>query len=323
MHKANTALLPKLLLVGVASATLAIGASAAVSASTGTTEPTDDTTAHTEAEHTMDTTAGSLAVDGSAEASSPEAEAFCTAEVAAEAAFFSEDPAQIGPAVEALTAAAPADAAPLVEALLANAESQESPEFAEAYDALIEYMKANCGFAELGVAASEYAFGGVPTELPAGPIIVSIENIGQELHVFEVARINDDVTLSTEELLALPEEEAFTMITMVGGAFAAPGTTGHSVMDLTPGRYIAVCPIPQGLTPEVEAQFAETEGSAPEGSAPAGSAPATEPAGTEPAGSVPAGSVPAGSVPAGSVPGGPSLGPPHFTLGMFQEFTVS
>jgi hypothetical protein len=254
--------------------------------------------------HSMEPAPASLAVDGSAEASSPEAEAFCTAEVAAEAAFASEDPAQIGPAVEALTGAAPADAAPLVEAVLANAENQESPEFAEAYSALIEYMKANCGFAELGVAASDYAFGGVPTELPAGPIIVSIENIGQELHVFEVARINDDVTLSTEELFALPEEEVFTMITMVGGAFAAPGSTGHTVMDLTPGRYIAVCPIPQGLTPEVEAQLAESEGSAPEGSAPS----ATDTAGTEPA---------------GSVPGGPSLGPPHFTLGMFQEFTVS
>ena len=55
MNTADTSKLSKLLLVGVASATLAIGASAAVSASTGTTEPADDMTAHTEAEHTMDT----------------------------------------------------------------------------------------------------------------------------------------------------------------------------------------------------------------------------------------------------------------------------
>ena len=72
--------------------------------------------------------------------------------------------------------------------------------------------------------------------------------------------MNDDVTLTTEELLQLPEEEVFTMITMVGSANAAPGTTGHGVMDLTPGRYVAVCPIPQGLTPEVEAQFAAGRG---------------------------------------------------------------
>ena len=145
--------------------------------------------------------------------------------------------------------------------------------------------------------------------MPAGPIIVSLENIGQELHVFEVVRVNDDVTLTTDELLQLPEEEVFTMITMVGSAFAAPGTTGNGVMDLTPGRYLAVCPIPQGLTPEVEAQFAEAEGSVPEGSAPVGSEPVA--------------SGPAGSAPAGSAPAGPELGPPHFTLGMVHEFTVA
>ncbi len=244
MNKAVTHPFQKLLLVGIASATLAIGASTAVSASTGTTEPADDMTAHTEAEHTMESAPAALAVDGSAEASSPEAEAFCTAEVAVEAAVNSEDPAAMGPALEAATAAAgPADAAPLLEAVVANFENPDSPEFAEAYGALIDYMKANCGFAELGVVASEYAFGGVPAELPAGPIIVSFENIGQEIHVFEVARINDDVTLSTDELLALPEEEVFTMITLVGGAFAVcRGRTGNTVMDLTPGRYIAVCP---------------------------------------------------------------------------------
>ena len=110
MNKAVTHPFQKLLLVGVASATLAIGASTAVSASTGTTEPADDMTAHTEAEHTMESAPAALAVDGSAEASSPEAEAFCTAEVAVEAAVNSEDPAAMGPALEAATAAAgPAD----------------------------------------------------------------------------------------------------------------------------------------------------------------------------------------------------------------------
>ena len=148
-----------------------------------------------------------------------------------------------------------------------------------------------------------------------------------------MARINDDVTLSTDELLALPEEEVFTMITMVGGAFAAPGTTGNTVMDLTPGRYVAVCPIPQGMTPEIAAQIRGSGG----GSAPAGSAPTARPRrigredrrrralitrhggghqagdGTEPAGSAPS---------QGSAPGGPEQGPPHFVLGMVQEFTV-
>ena len=246
MNKAGTHPFQKLLLVGIASATLAIGASTAASASTGTTEPADDMTEHTEAEHTMESAPASLAVDGSAEASSPEAEAFCTAAVALQAAADGEDQAAIGPALEAATAAAPADAAPLLEAVVANIGDPESPEFAEAYAAMLDYMRANCGFAELNLAASEYAFGGFPPELPAGPTIIALENIGEEVHEVVIMRINDDVTLSADELLALPEEEAMTMTTEQAFAFAFPGTVGQTVTDFTPGRYVAVCFLPRG-----------------------------------------------------------------------------
>ena len=252
MNKAGTHPFQKLLLVGIASATLAIGASTAASASTGTTEPADDMTEHTEAEHTMDTTAGSLAVDGSAEASSPEAEAFCTATVALQAAADGEDQAAIGPALEAATAAAPADAAPLLEAVVANIGDPESPEFAEAYAAMLDYMRANCGFAELGLAASEYAFGGFPPELPAGPTSSPSRTSARRSTRSSIMRINDDVTLSTDELLALPEEEVFTMTTEEAFAFALPGTVGQTVTDFTPGRYVALCL----LLARGEAQFA-------------------------------------------------------------------
>jgi hypothetical protein len=43
--------------------------------------------------------------------------------------------------------------------------------------------------------------------LPAGPIIVSLGNIGGEFHTIEVVRVKDDVTLTTEELLALPRRK--------------------------------------------------------------------------------------------------------------------
>ncbi len=284
MNKAGTHPFQKLLLVGIASATLAIGASTAASASTGTTEPADDMTEHTEAEHTMESAPASLAVDGSAEASSPEAEAFCTAAVALQAAADGEDQAAIGPALEAATAAAPADAAPLLEAVVANIGDPESPEFAEAYGAMLDYMRANCGFAELNLAASEYAFGGFPPELPAGPTIIALENIGEEVHEVVIMRINDDVTLSVDELLALPEEEAMTMTTEQAFAFAFPGTVGQTVTDFTPGRYVALCFLPQGATPEIISQMG-----GPEDTAPAGA----------------------------------ELGPPHFTAGMIHEFTVA
>ena len=62
-------------------------------------------------------------------------------------------------------------------------------------------------------------------------------------------RINDDVTLSVDELLALPEEESETMATPAAFAFTFPGTTGYTVADLTPGRYVALCFLPEARRP--------------------------------------------------------------------------
>jgi hypothetical protein len=160
---------------------------------------------------------------------------------------------------------------PLVDAVIANAENTDSPEFAAAYSALIDYLTANCGFAELDVQAQEYAFVGIPEEVPAGPTVVTFEDIGEEAHEFALFRINDDVTMTVEELLALPQEEAESMLTEVGGTFALPGQTGYTVIDLTPGRHVALCFVPQARRMEVIEQMmaaeAAAEGSAPEGSA--------------------------------------------------------
>jgi len=111
------------------------------------------------------------------------------------------------------------------------------------------------------------------------------------------------------ELLQLPDEETEGMAAPVGGTFVLPGNTGHAVLDLTPGRHVALRFVPEGTTAENLDEVFGEEGSVPEGSAPAGSMPAE--------GSAPA----AGSVaPEGSAPS--SEPPPHALLGMFQEFTV-
>ena len=291
MNTADTSKLYKLLLVGVASATLAIGASAAASASTGTTEPADDTTAQTEVEHTMDTSAApaSLAVDGSAEASSPEAEAFCAAEIAVEAAFGSEDEAAIGPAVEAITAAAePVGMAETVGVVLAAEPG--SPEFEEPYAAMIDYMKANCGYAEVNATASEFEFEGLPSEVPAGPTIFTLENAGEQVHEIAVTRLNDDVTLTPDEIEALTEEEVMTIGTTVAFAFAFPGTMSYGTADLTPGRYVGLCYLFDGATPEVLMQLEELGVDGPED---------TFPEGVD-----------------------IEIGDSHYSLGMVHEFTV-
>jgi hypothetical protein len=269
-----------LVLIGVAAATLSIGASNAVSASTDSTEPADPVSPHIEAAHAMDTTAATVTVDGSAEPTSPEAEAFCVAELAAERAAAAGGDEE---ADEALIAAAPDDTIRAsVETVLANLEAG-GPEFDEAYTAVIDYMKANCGYAQVSVAASEYAFDGLPAELAPGPTIISFANVGTEVHELAVMRVNDGVALTLEELLALPEDEAGSMVAPAGFAFAFPGTNGYATIDFTPGRYVALCFLPQNADPEMIAQM---EG------------------------------------PGSSEPEGANFGPPHFTLGMVHEFTV-
>jgi hypothetical protein len=317
MNTVESPKLPKLLLLGVASAALALGTASAASA---TTEPPSDTAmTGTEAPPAE----GSAAADVSA---------FCDAVLAAEAAGQSGDPAQMGPALDDVTAAAPEEIAPAIDDLVANvAAGPGDPAFDEAYGAMLDYVRSNCGFNELNVALSEYAFGGIPEEVPAGPTILTAEATGEEVHEIIIVRINDDVTLSLEELLALPDEESSTMVTDFGGMFGIfPGTSQSTILDFTPGRYVAICFFPQGATPEVfEQMMAEggPEGSAPAGSAPTGSAPmgtehedmTTEPAtsDTSTMDTATGGSAPAeGSAPAGEEPQA------HYQLGMIQEFTV-
>jgi len=260
------------LLIAAAAGTFALGAASSVSAST---EPPPDASA-----------APDVPVPTAGEAASPEAAAFCEAEIAVEAAAMSEDPAAIEPAIGAAMEAAPADAAPLLEAVVTALQTSgpEGPEFGAAYEALIAWMEANCGFVTLNLTASEYAFGGLPTELPAGGTIINLANIGEEVHEVAVMRINDDTELTLEELLALPEEEGEQYVTFLNVAFAFPDEVGHTVVNLEPGRYVAICFLPEGATPEVMSQM---------------------------------------SGPDSSTPPGVVLGPPHFTHGMVQEFTVS
>ena len=276
----------------VVAASVVSGAAIASSASAhnSATAPPDTTAPGHDMSQMSEPVPGTLADDGSGDPTSPEAQAFCEAEIAAEAAFSSEDEAAIGPAVEALTAAAaPVDMAETVGTMLA-AEPQ-SPEFAEPYAAVIEYMKANCGYAQVDAIASEYQFQGVPSEIPVGPTIFSLENAGEQVHELIVMRINDDVTMSVEELLALPEEEAMSMVTPAAFAFAFPGTVASSTADLTAGRYFALCFLPVGATPDVLAQLEELGVDGPEDTIPADA--------------------------------GLELGPPHFTEGMLLEFTVA
>ena len=134
------------------------------------------------------------------------------------------------------------------------------------------------------VIAGDYHFEGLPTSVPVGTTL-TLDNQGAEVHELLIVRKNDGVTQSWDELLALPEEEAFAYVTMVGEMplFAGPGAKAEGSLVLAQeGDYLAVCFIPQGLTemPDLSAS--------PDPSASA-----------------------------------PAFGPPHAFLGMVQQFTVT
>jgi hypothetical protein len=156
--------------------------------------------------------------------------------------------------VEAAPEEVSADVAVLDDAIDQMAETGdfavwEQPETAAASDAVHGFDLENCGWSRLDVTATDYAFGGLPEELQAGVVSFELSNEGAEVHELTLARKNDGVTETAEELLALPEEEAMSKVTPLdGNAFAPPGDDDYFVAELEPGDYLAVCFIPTGMT---------------------------------------------------------------------------
>jgi hypothetical protein len=98
------------------------------------------------------------------------------------------------------------------------------------------------------VVGTDYAFSDVGTDLTA-PVTFAFRNEGAELHEMVIVRKNDGVTTSFEELLALPEDEAFAQVQFVGQTMAEAGQTAPDELTATdPGEYLMVCFIPQGMT---------------------------------------------------------------------------
>lgn len=212
------------------------------------------TTAATATTIASTTTAAAPTATGAGQTA--DAAAYCQAHVGLEAAFSGQDPSAIPTAVAAAKAAAPAELAGALDTAVANAPSEPGPPdptFAAAYGELVGWVRDHCGFNDVGVLATEYAFGGLPAELPAGPTIFDLTNNGTEFHEVAVIRRGEGVTESFDELLALPEEEIFQKVTFLGAAIATPGESASAVLDLAPGDYIAVCFVPTGTTPDVVA----------------------------------------------------------------------
>lgn len=191
---------------------------------------------------------------------SEEVSAFCDTFVEVLAAFGGEpDPTAIGGLLDELDSTAPDALTDDVGTLTTAARSVletgdfalfESEEFVAADEAVDGYMVDECGFETIEVTAIDYGFENVPESMDAGTVAVEFTNDGTEAHELAVMRINDGVTESLDELLALPEEEVGSKVTFVGGDFAMPGGSATTFLDLDPGQYAFICFVPVGATPE-------------------------------------------------------------------------
>jgi hypothetical protein len=114
------------------------------------------------------------------------------------------------------------------------------------------------GATEVAVSATEYRFDGLDAMSATGEYAVTLTNEGQELHELIVVRLADEET-PLEELIASDEEPEMTEIAFT---FACPGATADvTAANLDqPGRYVAVCFIPVGTTPETAPEDFETLG---------------------------------------------------------------
>jgi hypothetical protein len=96
------------------------------------------------------------------------------------------------------------------------------------------------------VAGVEYAYEGLPPELPARvPVGFVFSNRGEEVHEFVLLRrapgetVDDVVHLREAERLRRADE-SFTNLTR------EPGGVDSHIVRLRPGDYVAVCSIPVG-----------------------------------------------------------------------------
>lgn len=173
------------------------------------------------------------------------------------------DPTTIGPALTDLQAALPEGLAADGEAVVAAFDAQGpealgSPDFNEPISAIGQAVYDGCeADSRLDVSGVDYGFVHLPEQVDAGQVALRFTNDSEaEQHELVLMRRNDGVTASVEELMALPQDQVMSQLTMAGVVFADPGATQVLLSELEPGSYIAVCMIPTGGDEQAEPHLA-------------------------------------------------------------------
>jgi hypothetical protein len=240
------------LLAGLALGTAACSDDDETSSSTDTTQAIDDAAADGGGETRP---AGASALDA----------ATCDAFVEFGAAFAAapEDPAELPAFAEQLSATIatlgeglPEDLAGAVEVLEgATATVAETgdpsgffgPEGQEALTGIGAAAFEGCEGTQVTVEGRDYAYEGIPEELPAGRVNLQFANVGEEEHELVILGQAEGSDASFEELLEGGDPEAlFTQTTFQGVTFGPPRSTTYLAVDLEPGTYLFLCNIPIG-----------------------------------------------------------------------------
>lgn len=107
------------------------------------------------------------------------------------------------------------------------------------------------------VTAVDYAFEGIPDEVPVGTTFNLSNASDKELHEMVLFRIDDDESRPVSELVTLPPGEMDQVVSQQPAmvSLVMPGSDEmiNAVGDATvtePGRYAVICAIPTGADPE-------------------------------------------------------------------------
>jgi len=170
--------------------------------------------------------------------------------------------AQVEPPLATLERAMPDLIRPDVETLGRQARSAvatktSAPLDTPEVDAALSRLRVNsvrqCGIKEVRVISNEYRYEGMPSNLVGGAFDLTLINLGVEPHEMRVFRIQEGEQRPFATLIALPQDQADDVLTLVEPTPSAkPGSNDADVIKLTPGRYGIACLQTQGSTPTAD-----------------------------------------------------------------------
>jgi hypothetical protein len=78
-----------------------------------------------------------------------------------------------------------------------------------------------CGYETVSVTADEFSFDGVPADVPAGTVAITMTNGGELEHEMAMFRVDDTVRAPVGELLQMSPSEVNRPLTFTSAAHAS------------------------------------------------------------------------------------------------------